>query len=81
MTSGWTLLPKSAITLAYTHEDFGEHRAVSGYGSRWNTACDRLAEPLPPDGIPIGSPSLKRCKACFPTPPPELLARLENGAE
>lgn len=74
MPNGWVLLPASAITFAYTHDDFGEHRALSPYGQRWNTSCDRVAEPFPPDGISVGSPSLARCRVCFPTPPAVLEA-------
>ena len=72
MPQNWVLLPASAITLAYTHDDCGEHRALSPYGDRWNTRCNRVAEAMPPDGISVGSPSLVRCEECFPTPPKEL---------
>lgn len=53
MPRGWVLLAPSQITLAYTHDDFGEHRALQPYGRRYGTACHRVAEP-PADLVATG---------------------------
>lgn len=74
MATGWVQLPASAITYCWTDEDYREHRALSPYGQRWNTACDRVARSLP-EGVEPGSASLVRCRVCFPLRPPELLDR------
>lgn len=73
--TGWVQVPASAITYCWT-DDYILHRALSPYGARWNTRCGLVGRSLP-GRVGPDSPSLTRCRDCFPAIPPELLPRQE----